>query len=333
MKLHNTLTLRIVIDLKAILKKWLHTYWFLLKVMLPAMLVMQLFQHFNLIDDIARIFEPIMSFVGLPASTALIWITGMFANIYAAGAVFATLGSELQLSVAQASVLSVMILGAHSLFIEQSIIAKTGCRLGFSTLFRIGVALLMGYLLSLWYQLTSFSQHDSVILWENKTLATTWSAWLINSLNTLFTISWILLVLLLVLYILDKMGLNALLEKLLSPLLRYLNIEKEATSITIVGFLLGLSYGGGLMINEVEKDHLSHKTIFMSMSLLMVMHSFIEDVLLVVSFGADWKAMIFFRLFIGGIFLLGWAYVVKKIPYALFYKLFYKPIRSKVING
>ena len=83
---------------------------------------------------------------------------------------------------------------------------------------------------------------------------------------------------------------------LLSPLLLLLGLSKQASNITIIGITLGLSFGGGLLIKEAESGKLSPKDIFISMALLALCHSLIEDTLLIMLLGAHISGVLWGRL-------------------------------------
>ena len=66
--------------------------------------------------------------------------------------------------------------------------------------------------------------------------------------------------------------------------------------------MLGLSFGGGLLIKEAGSGKLSTKDIFIAMTLLSVCHSLIEDTLLIMILGAHisgvfWGRLVFSLLF------------------------------------
>jgi len=81
-------------------------------------------------------------------------------------------------------------------------------------------------------------------------------------------------------------------------------IGKEATSFAIIGITLGLSFGGGLIINEAKKGEIPAKDVFSTIILLSLLHSLIEDTMLIMLLGADftsifWGRLIFVTLFVG----------------------------------
>jgi hypothetical protein len=59
---------------------------------------------------------------------------------------------------------------------------------------------------------------------------------------------------------------------------------------------LGLTYGGGLLINEARSGRVSKTDIFGSITLLAICHSIIEDTLLIMLLGADISGALYFRV-------------------------------------
>ena len=78
-----------------------------------------------------------MKFAGLPGSMGVVWATAMFTNLYAAIVVFSSMMVSEHLTVAQVTILTTMMLVAHSLPIELGIARKAGIRLRFMLLFRV----------------------------------------------------------------------------------------------------------------------------------------------------------------------------------------------------
>ena len=64
-------------------------------------------------------------------------------------------------------------------------------------------------------------------------------------------------------------------------------MSKDAAPITIIGTTLGISYGGGLIIQEARSGKLSEKDAFLSVSLMGLTHSLIEDTILMMTIGAS----------------------------------------------
>ena len=106
----------------------------------------------------------------------------------------------------------------------------------------------------------------------------------------------VILGLLTLMHILKKSGAIDRLNILLEPLLKLLGMSKNAAPITIIGMTLGLAYGGGLIIREAKSKLLTKKDTFLSLSLMGLSHSLIEDTLLMVAIGASLVGILLGRL-------------------------------------
>jgi len=92
-----------------------------------------------------------------------------------------------------------------------------------------------------------------------------------------------------------------------------MGIGKEATTITLVGITLGLSFGGGLLIKEAHAGHVSKKDIFTSLALLGFCHSLIEDTLLVLLLGAHLSGVLWLRLLFAFVVTSALSYWLTKV--------------------
>jgi hypothetical protein len=74
-----------------------------------------------------------------------------------------------------------------------------------------------------------------------------------------------------------------------------MGMSKDAAPITIIGMTMGIGYGGGLIIREAQSGTLSRKDIFFSLSFMGLMHSMIEDTLLMLFLGGHFSGVLVFR--------------------------------------
>lgn len=268
----------------------------LFKLMIPVIIIVKIIEELGGIQTISTILEPVMQLVGLPASTGLVWATTLLTNIYGGMIIFITTNTE-SLSIAQVTVLGTMMLLAHALPIEVRIVQKAGVRVFYSLLLRIGGALLLGYLLHQFYTATNTLSEINQPIWKpiiNKDPS--FLAWGISQLKSLFQVFLVIAALVIFLKLLKLSGIERLLEFMLKPLLKVLGLSEKTTSITIIGITLGLTYGGGLLINEAKQGKLTGIEIFGALSLLSICHSLIEDTLLIMLLGADLSGILYARL-------------------------------------
>lgn len=285
----------------------------LFKIMIPILILVKALQELGWIAYLALPLEPLMGVVGLPSEMGLVWATALVNNIYGAAVVFLSLAPAHDLSVAQVTVLSTLILVAHALPVEVRIAQESGNRFVFQVLMRVGGAFVLGLILHWLYYLTGWLQHESIIRWQGEIRESTgilmWGMAQVRNLGFIFCI---ILALIVLMRVLNRLRITGALVRLLQPLLRFLGIGGEAAPLTIVGMTMGLTYGGGLIIQESRSGRVHPRDVFASLTLMGLTHSLIEDTLLMLMLGAHLSGALFGRLFFS---LLVVALLVRLLPW------------------
>lgn len=290
----------------------------LFKIIVPISIATRFLQQWGLVDQLGVVLGPVMELVGLPGPMGLVWATAMVTNIYGGMVVFASLAPGLELTVAQVTVLGTMVLVAHALPVESRIAQKAGTRFRATVLIRVFGALLLGWILHLSYQLTGTLQETNRALWSPPAVDPTWSAWVAAELRTMLAIFVIILTLMALLKVMKAIGITTLMTRLLAPLLKLLGMSTEAAPVTIIGMTLGLSYGGGLIIQEAQSGRLGKRDLFASVTLMGLCHSIIEDTLLVMVFGAHLSGIFWGRLIFSLLVVFVLVRLINRIPEHLF---------------
>ena len=280
---------------KLSLRVW-RVYWTLLKIMVPALIVVKILQSLGAVHYLSLALTPVMELVGLPAEMGLVWSSAILVNIYTSMAVFFSIGMTEPLSVAQVTVLATMILLAHGLPVESAISKAAGLGWVYTLALRIGGALVLGFILHWGFSCFSLLSEPSQVLWRPELQDESLFGWVVLQTQTLVLALVIIASLVIVMRLLEYLKIEKLLHWLLTPFLKLLGIGKEAANITVIGMVMGLSFGGGLLIEQAKSGKVSKRNIFLSMSLLCLCHSIIEDTLLVVLLGADLIGVLWARL-------------------------------------
>lgn len=271
--------------LRDCLVRAIRTSYALFRIIVPIAIGVRLLELTGLIDLLGRLLAPVMTVVGLPGSMGLVWATTLVTNIYGGMVVFAGVAPGAGLTVAQVTVLATMMLIAHAIPVEASIARQAGTSFRAMAALRIGGALVAGTLLNLCYRATATLQHPNTALWTPPPRDPSWLGWVLGEARNLLYIFLIILALLILMRLLERLGIIAGLTRLLRPVLTLLGISERAAPLAIVGMTLGLTYGGGLIIQEARAGHLSRHDVFCALALLGICHSFIEDTLLMVVIG------------------------------------------------
>jgi hypothetical protein len=267
----------------------------LFKIMIPIILIIKVVEEMGGIIILSNVLSPLMETVGLPKEMGLVWATTLLTNIY--GGLIVFINTDMPLSVAQVSILGSMMLLAHSLPIEAAIAKKAGVNLSITLLIRVGGSFVLAWLLHQTYQTGDYLNQPAVTLWQPEAVTdTSYLAWGVSQLKSFMVIFGVISALLFTLKILKLLGIEKLMAILLKPFLKILGISKEATNLTIIGITLGLSFGGGLLINEAKTGHIPARDVFTAIMLLNLLHSLIEDTLLILLIGADFNTIFWGRL-------------------------------------
>jgi len=287
---------KVMIEVKNTLKEVFHTVFILLRIIIPISIVVKILEEFGVIDIIGSFLGPVMKIVGLPGECGLIWATAMVTNIYGGIIVFFTMATTIPFTIAQVTILCSMILVAHSLPVELRIAQKAGVRLWFMFVLRVFSAFLLGLILHHIYNGFSILQARVRILWKPGIIDPSIISWIVGQLKNYAMIFIIIFVLISIMRVLKVLGVVERLNRALKPLLRIIGMSKDAAPLTIIGMTLGISYGGGLIINEARSGRLSKRDIFLSLSLMGLSHSLIEDTLLMFTVGASLTGILLARI-------------------------------------
>ncbi|RTE64958.1 hypothetical protein EH243_14930 [Amphritea opalescens] len=275
----------------------------LFKLTIPVLIIVKLLEELGAIPYISRVLEPVMQLVGLPDSMGLVWATTLLTSIYGGMLIFFQLAPQENLTVAQVTVISTLMLIAHSLPIELRIVQKAGVKIVFALLIRVIPALILGALLHHSYLWGDWLQQPVVLMWQPPVTDDSLLSWGLNQLQSFMMIIVVITVLMSLLRFLRWIHIERLMIWLLQPVLKLLGIGPQAASLTIVGVTLGLSFGGGLLIREAQSGRVSPKDCFSALCLLSLCHSMIEDTLLVMTLGADLSGVLWARLIFSLVFI------------------------------
>jgi hypothetical protein len=310
--------------IKANIKDTIQTTGLLLKIMIPVSIIVKILDIIGLIEVFGQYLSPVMRFVGLPGEYGIVWATAMITNIYGGIIVFITIASDNIVSVAQVTILCSMILIAHSLPIEVSIAKKAGVKIWFTLLLRILSAICFGSVLFLIFSQFSILQSNAIMTWQPEPANASLLSWGINQLKNYVMIFVIIFILLLLMKILEKTGIIGKINNIFEPVLEKLGMSKDAAPITIIGTTLGITYGGGLIIKQIKSGKIKAKDAFLSVSLMGLTHSLIEDTLLMLTLGASLIGILFGRVIFTLIFMFIFIRLISVLSEKTFKKYFYK---------
>ena len=259
----------------------------LFKIMVPILIAVKILKELGWITYLAKPLAPLMGFVGLPPECGLTWATAMANNLYAALAVHAALVPSMPaLSIAQATVLATMILIAHNLFVEGAIAKKCGVGFWGQVALRLSGGYACGALLWTVFRAGDLFATPAPLLFTPSAADASLAAWALGELKNLGLVFCVITALVGLMRVLESLRVTRLFELLLRPFLRLMGIGPAAATITVIGLVMGLAYGGGLILLDIQKGRVGRRDVFAALSLMSLSHALIEDTLLMYLIGA-----------------------------------------------
>lgn len=302
-------------------------YWTLLRISLPLLVAVRILdEQFNFVSVAGELMAPLMEPVGLPGQAAIVWATAIFLQLYAAMLVLASLWPQLDMSAAQATVLGVLMLTAHALPVELRIVQKAGARMRAMLPVRLGGAMLAGMLMHAIYSWGGWLQEPATLYFSPPPEAAGWSEWIVGQAKNWALIFAVILVLVIFIRILKVTHAEKALIFILSPALRRMGIGARATTTTLVGMTLGLSYGGALLIDESRRGDVGRRDMLCALTLLCLCHSIIEDTLAMMLIGAHISGVLFGRLIFSFLFMLAFSRAVARMSDAALERFLLAPV-------
>lgn len=289
----------------------------LYKILIPFVFIIKVLEISGAIEFTAKILEPLMSFVGLTPELGLVFVTAFLINIYAALVLFVNILPGIDVSVAEITILTTMILVAHNLPIECTICKAAGISVIYTASLRLISAFVLGFILKLIYFNFGFLTETFQTFFTVKPPPENNWYWFLDQFTTLVYIFFLVCLMATILEILKIIGVEKLFEKVFMPPLRLFGIQKEAMNIIIVGMFIGIQFGGGMLIKEVKKGTIDKQSIFLSVSLLNLLHAMIEDTILMALVGGHISGILIARV----IFSLVLSYLIFMI-----YKRYFKAV-------
>lgn len=264
----------------------------LLKIMLPISLGVRILDYYGFIEYLSTYLHPLFDLIGLPGRLAIVFVTSIFVPLYGTIAVMASLSMTLR----DATILSIMCLVAHNLFVECAVTKKTGSSFFGMIALRIGMAFVVAYVLNKILPIDNSLFLLSKNIESYNGLKDVFISWFYSSLQLTFILVVIVASLMILQRILIEFNMIEKISKPLVPLMRIFGLPDNAPFLWIVGNVVGLAYGGAVMVDMIEEGKITKEDANLVNYHLSISHSLLEDTVLFVALGINVWVIIISRI-------------------------------------
>jgi hypothetical protein len=297
--MYKTVLQGIITSFRMSFPKAIRIAWWMIRLTVLVSLCVEILRYFGLIAWMSESLSPVFRLVGLPGESALAFLTGYFVNVYGALAVIGTLS----LSVREVTLLGVMILCAHNMFVETAVQKKTGSSALRMVCVRTLGALAGGFLLHWLLPGGGGVVAHEAVETVAQPLSALAAAWAVGTLKLIVRMFGFIVLLSFLQRLLAEFGVIRWIAKFLRPLLRVFGLPAKTSFLWIVANILGLAYGAAVMIEETEYGKIGERDVDLLNHHIAVSHSNLEDLLLIVSFGGMFWWLLLSRWFLSIIFV------------------------------
>ena len=187
------------------------------------------------------------------------------------------------------TILALMVLVSHNLPVEIAVQKRIGMPV-FATLpLRLTASFMLGVALNCCMPQGAAIRPTvaAAIRTTPVSFAASMLAWASSSLVTIAKIMLILIGLMILHKTVKQTGLIKVLEYVLLPVVWLMGLSKNAAFLWVVANILGLAYGGGVLIQQREEGSISERHLTELNISMAICHSLLEDSLLFLAIGAS----------------------------------------------
>lgn len=260
------------------------TSLWLLRLMLPISLAVQLLQFYGVIEWMAQWLNPVFVYLGLPGASAIAFLTAASVTTYAGLAVMLSM----ELTLRQATILAVMALLCHALPMECAVVKKVGSKPFRMAVIRIIAAFCAAIYLNFVLpddMSGTFGGMQIAIGADSVTMV--FESWLLSSVKMSVMITSLIYSLMIIQRVMDDYGIMYRLVKPLRPLMRFFGLPENSAYLWLVGNVLGISYGSAAMIALEESGQITKEEANEVNYHLIMNHSMLEDTLVFATQGVS----------------------------------------------
>jgi spore maturation protein SpmB len=275
---------RVQTGTKAGLKKgWSGLIW-LLKILVPISFLTALLVHFGIIYRLDFLLTPVMNWLSLPASAALVLIIGLFTGIY--GTVAAL--SVMAFSMDHMILMAIFTLISHNLIQESIVQGNSGINPFLVASFRLIMAFVVTFVCA---KIIGVTPDQGIVLSLDSLdkspgpffpMLQEWGA---GTAKLCLQIFCIIMPLMVLLELAKIFNIIQMITRIFSPVVALLGLDRSCGMLWLTATVFGLTFGSAVIVEETRANEYDPEELTKLHLSIGVNHAMIEDPILFLPLG------------------------------------------------
>lgn len=279
-------------------------------------LILALLQPTPLFSWLIDLVTPLMKWFGLSGDAAVPLVLGNLLGLYAAIGAMLTI----ELTVKEVFILAVMLSFSHNLIVESSVASRTGMSVWLMLAVRIGLAVVSSLLIAhLWDGGQELAQYGFVS--PEAASPSGWGEIILAALKKAATgivqLVAIVIPLMTIIQVLKERHWIEAASRWMAPVTKMLGMSANTSLTLAAGFVFGLAYGAGVMIQAAKEDGVSKRDLTLAFIFLVSCHAVVEDTLIFVPLGISVWPLLFIRLVTAVLLTMAVAFVWRRFEHPM----------------
>jgi len=260
---------------QGLIKGWKGFVW-LLKILIPISFATALLVNFGVIYKLDFLLTPVMAWLSLPASAALVLMIGLFTGIY--GTVAAL--SVMPFSIDRMTLIAIFTLIAHNIIQESIVQGNSGMNAVFAGFYRIFTAFLITFICAKLMGVTLAAGEAGAIgnlVRETKPFTEMIRSWGWSTLKLSVQIFCIIMPLMVTMELAKLFHIIAFITRITSPVLSLMGLSRSTGMLWLTATIFGLAYGAAVMVEETKSNEYKKEDLMRLHLSIGINHSMVED--------------------------------------------------------
>ena len=260
---------------QGLIKGWKGFVW-LLKILIPISFATALLVNFGVIYKLDFLLTPVMAWLSLPASAALVLMIGLFTGIY--GTVAAL--SVMPFSIDRMTLIAIFTLIAHNIIQESIVQGNSGMNAVFAGFYRIFTAFLITFICAKLMGVTLAAGEAGAIgnlVRETKPFTEMIRSWGWSTLKLSVQIFCIIMPLMVTMELAKLFHIIHFITRITSPVLSLMGLSRSTGMLWLTATIFGLAYGAAVMVEETKSNEYKKEDLMRLHLSIGINHSMVED--------------------------------------------------------